>query len=613
MIALRPGEIVVDSFAGGGGASTGIEWALRRPIDVAINHDPVAVAMHKANHPSTQHYCKSVWDADPRDVASGRPVGLAWFSPDCKHFSKAKGGTPVQKNIRDLAWVVTEWARLVGPRVIMLENVEEFIEWCPLRQKRDKRGRPLFDAAGEPVMEPDPARKGETFRAWVAKLRLHGYAVEWRFLRACDYGAPTIRKRLFVIARRDGQPIVWPEPTRYDPARHAAHQPEARGKSPYRTAAECIDWSIPCPSIFMTKEEARAYYKATGIRIKRPLVEATLARIGHGTWRFVIRAARPFIVPVTHAGDLRSNSIDEPLRTQTTAHRGEHAVVVPTLVGCGGRAGQSRPRGGDEPLATQTAKADTCLVAAQLMVNTSGHSGGAAGEPLHTLTTGNHHALVAASMVQTGYGERAGQAPRALDIGNPIGTQVAGAAKHAVVAAFLAQHNGGAVGRAGDDPLSTLTMRGTQQQLVTSHLVKLKGTSRDGQRVDEPMHTVTAGGRHFAEVRAFLVKYYSAARHGQRLDEPMHTQTVKARLGLVTVHGVDYRIADIGMRMLTPRERFRAQGFPDSYIIDATVDGRPLTETEQGALCGNSVCPDVAQALVAANFQERAQQRRAAE
>lgn len=583
MIMLRPGEIVVDSFAGGGGASTGIEWALGRPIDVAINHDPVAVAMHKANHPATLHYCKSVWDADPRDVAAGRPVGLAWFSPDCKHFSKAKGGTPVQKNIRDLAWVVTEWAALVGPRVIMLENVEEFVEWCPLRQKRDKRGRPLLDAA-EPVMEPDPTRKGETFRAWVARLRLLGYEVEWRFLRACDFGAPTIRKRLFVVARRDGLPIVWPEPT-HAPLRvnrdgiveaWAKGDGETRqtlnGLRPYRTAAECIDWSIPCPSIFMTKEEARAFYKATGIRIKRPLVEATLARIGHGTWRYVIRASRPFIVPVTHAGDLRCNAIDEPLRTQTTAHRGEHAVVAPLLV-----------------------------------VNTTGHSGGRVDDPLKTITTGTHHALVAASMIQTGYGERDGQRPRSLDIEKPLGTQVAGAAKHALVAAFLAQHNGGAVGRDAAQALSTLTVRGTQQQIVTSHLVKLKGTSRDGQRVDEPMHTIAAGGQHFAEVRAFLVKYYSAARHGQRLAEPMHTQTVKARLGLVTVQGVDYRIADIGMRMLTPRERFRAQGFPDTYKIDVMVDGRPITETEQGALCGNSVCPDVAQALVAANFRVEAQ------
>jgi DNA (cytosine-5)-methyltransferase 1 len=502
--------LIVDTFAGGGGASTGIEAALGRPVDVALNHDIWAIALHRANHPATRHLTVNVWRADPLEVTAGRRVGLLWASPDCKHFSKAKGGRPVKRNIRDLAWVVVLWARRVRPGVIILENVEEFQDWGPVSLE----GRPC------------PDRKGAEFRRFVAALRRLGYRVDWRKLRACDYGAPTIRKRLFLIARCDGRPIAWPAPT---------HGPEGSGLLPYRTAADIIDWFIPCPSIFGRK---------------RPLAENTLARIARGIRRFVIEAAEPFIVPVTHHGDLRGHSVGEPLRTITTASRGEMALICPTIVGCGGRAGQSRPRGGDEPFATITSKADAC-----------------------------------------------------------------------VVAAFLAQHNGGTrnANLAGHDarkPLSTVTLKGAQQQIVASHLVKLRGTCRDGQPVTAPLATVTASGTHLAEVRAFLLKYYGSAV-GQDLADPLHSVTSRARFGLVMVHGEPWQIVDIGMRMLQPRELFAAQGFPDDYAIERGLgdDGAeiPLTKTRQVEKCGNSVCPPVARALVAANCNHLAAQLEAAE
>jgi DNA (cytosine-5)-methyltransferase 1 len=520
----------VDSFAGGGGASTGITWAIGRSPDFAINHDPEAVAMHAANHPDTVHLCQNVWKADPRDVVGKRKVGLAWFSPDCKHFSKAKGGRPVKRNIRDLAWVVVHWAKLVRPRIICLENVEEFQDWGPLLED----GRPC------------PVQRGLTFRRWVRGLRQLGYAVEWRELRACDYGAPTIRKRLFLVARCDGQPIVWPSPT---------HGP---GRLPYRTAAECIDWSIPCPSIFERK---------------RPLAEATMRRIARGIQRYVIDAAEPFIVPVTHAGDSRVHSVNDPLRTMTCAPRGEHALVTPYVVGLAHGTHVERPGARSHDV----------------------------NQPVRTIHAGGgNHALVAPYLIPR-YGERPGQDPRCQSVEAPISTIVPTANGAQLVAAFMAQHNGGMVGHRADKPVSTIVQRGTTQALVTSNLVKLKGTCRDGQAVDRPLPTVQAGGWHIGEVRAFLVKYFETAT-GQSLREPLHTVTSRDRFGLVTVQGQEYQIVDIGMRMLTARELFRAQGFDDAYIIDPIHNGAPLTKTAQIRMCGNSVCPQVARAVVAANL-----------
>jgi DNA (cytosine-5)-methyltransferase 1 len=486
-----PTGLIIDNFAGGGGASTGIELALGRSPDLAVNHDPEAVAMHEANHPSTRHLCGDVWDVDPVRVCSGRPVALAWFSPDCKHHSKAKGGKPRDAKIRGLAWVVVRWARAVRPAVIMLENVEEFADWGPLRDDGT----------------PHPDRKGWTFRRWVGSLEAAGYVVESRELRACDYGAPTTRKRLFVIARRDGLPIVWPSPT---------HGP---GRRPYRTAADCIDWSLPCPSIFERE---------------RPLADKTLARIARGIRRFVIESARPFIVPTAHAGDHRVHSIDEPLRTVCGGRRGDHALVAPTLI-------------------------------------------------------------------QTGYGERPGQSPRSLDLNAPLGTVVGCGAKHALVAAFLAKHYGGheGAGSSLDRPVDTVTAQ--DHHSVVAAFMKRDFGQSVGQCADAPAATVTAGGGgHLAEVRAFLIKYYGQGT-GQALRDPLDTVPTHDRFGLVTVAGEQYRIADIGMRMLSPRELFRAQGFDDSYIIDPVYEGKPLTKTAQIRMAGNSVCPPVAAALVAAN------------
>lgn len=480
------GELIIDNFAGGGGASTGIELALGRRVDIAINHDPEAVAMHTANHPETKHYCESVWEIDPREVTQGRPVGLVWLSPDCKHFSKAKGGKPVEKKIRGLAWVALRWADVVRPRVIMLENVEEFRTWGPL----------VVD--GEGKARPCPKNKGREFNAFCNAFRRQGYQVEHRELRACDYGTPTIRKRLFLIARRDGQPIVWPEPTHGDPRNIAT---KANKLKPWRTAAECIDWSAPCPSIFERKRE---------------LAPATLRRIAKGIMRYVVNAAEPFIVN-TRNGERegqapRVRSIDEPFWT-VTAQGSQHALVAPVLTE---HANASSPRSmpANEPLRTICAQ-----------------------------TKGGHHALVTA---------------------------------------FMAKHYGGVVGHGLHD---------------------------------EPLHTVSAQGTHHAEVRAFLVKYYGSDQD-PRLEEPLHTVTTKDRYGLVTVAGEEYQIADIGLRMLSPKELFRAQGFPETYVTDWGIDHNgkriELTKSAQVRMCGNSVCPPLAAALVRANLPEMAITRRAA-
>jgi len=576
-------ELIVDNFAGGGGASTGIAMALGRHPDIAINHDEAAICMHLANHPTTRHFCQSVWAVDPEQATGGRPVGLAWFSPDCKHFSKAKGGKPVERQIRDLAWVAVKWAKAVRPRLIMLENVEEFVTWGPLGDD----GRPCKE------------RKGQEFRKWLNALKALGYKVEWQELRACDYGAPTIRKRFFLVARCDGLPIVWPEPTHGDPKSEAVRSGRLK---PWRTAAEIIDWSLPCPSIFLTREEGRA------VGCNRPLAEATTARIARGVKRYVIDAARPFLVNLTHHGGDRTEDIGEPARTVTGAHRGEKALVAPYMVprygerdgqeprtrsveepaativptgnggslvapvltGCGGRAAQSPPKRLDVPLNTITAKADQILTAAHLTKFSEKSTGHLPDEPLHTV--------------------------------------MAGATRHGVVVAFIAQHNAGwnegTGARDAGAPLSTVTQSGSQQTVVTveaAHLLNLKGSDRRDGPAEHPAFTVTSGGYHIAEVRAFLLKYYGTG-DGQEIGGPAHTVTTKDRFGLVCIEGEDFQIVDIGMRMLTPRELFRAQGFPDTYIIEPEFHGRPLTKTEQVSKAGNSVCPALAEALARANY-----------
>jgi DNA (cytosine-5)-methyltransferase 1 len=604
-------EIFVDNFAGGGGASTGIEIAIGRSVDEAINHDPAAIAMHKANHPDTRHWCESVWDVDPREIAAGRPVALVWLSPDCKHFSKAKGGKPVEKSIRGLAWVGVRWAATVRPRVIMLENVEEFQTWGPIIPKRDPATGRLFKKVfledgesweavlseeGEDVpvdlriLYPDPKQKGRTFKSFVNALRRLGYQVEWRELRACDYGAPTIRKRLFLIARCDGQAIVWPEPTHGAPD---SLEVLSGQRKPFKTAADIIDWTIPCPSIFERK---------------KPLAANTMRRIARGIERFVLNNPKPFVIKVNHHGDqFRGQDIDEPLQT-ITAKNG-WGVVTPFVA----RIGQTG-FGGD-----------------RLQYE--------AEQPLTTITTKAEHLLVSPTLIQMGYGERVGQEPRVLDLEKPVGTVTAGGNKFGLAAAFLAKHYGGnykGSGSAADDPLSTITTTdhnalvtahiarhfgesvgssiedpigtvtaggGGKSSLVTSHLVKLRGTCKDGQEVTEPMPTITAGGLHIGEVRAFLIAYYGSSV-GQELSEPLQTVVTKDRFGLVTIEGIDYQIVDIGMRMLKPHELFAAQGFPASYIIDRYEDGKPVPQAEQVNRCGNSVSPKMSKVLTCANVPE---------
>lgn len=519
--------LVVDLFAGGGGASVGIEAALGRPVDIAINHSPVALAVHEANHPETEHLVSNVWDVDPVEATGGRPVDLLWASPDCTHFSIARGGKPNRsKRIRSLAWVVTRWAKAVQPRVILLENVREFQTWGPL------------DGDGRIV----PHLKGRTFKQWVGRLRNLGYQVDWRILNAADYGAPTSRRRLFLVARRDGKPIEWPTRT------HGA------GRRPYRTAAECIDWAIPCPSIFERK---------------RPLAEKTLWRIANGIRRFVLDSPAPFIVKVNHGRDPdRSAPLATPLSTVTAARRG-HAVVSPFL----GRVDMPR--------------ANAALVHPPE-------------EPLRTIHTGGGHAVVAPSLLpidQQGAGPAAGTPPEA-----PLGTTTT-KNRHALCAAFLAKHYGDAGQRPGlfpEEPLATITAT-DHHAIAAACLAKFRGTREcqpPSASLEDPLPTVSAGGIHVAEVRAFLLKYYGTAKHGCSLFDPADTITAKDRLGLVLVEGVAYQIVDIGMRMLEPHELLRAQ-FGD---FAATYDlSRARTKAAQVRLIGNSVCPDVVRALVLAN------------
>jgi len=780
-------ELIIDNFAGGGGTSTGLEAAFGRPVDIAINHDPEALAMHAINHPHTKHLCESVWDIDPIEVTGNQPVALVWLSPDCKHFSKAKGGKPVEKKIRGLAWVTLRWAAKCKPRVIMLENVEEFKTWGPLIQ--DEHGH----------WKPDPAKRGKTFESFVRQLEAHGYKVDHRELRASDYDTPTIRKRFFLVARRDGLPIQWPAPTNGAPDSPAVR---AGKLQPYRTAAECIDWSLECPSIFSRK---------------RPLAEATLRRIAKGIMRYVVDAADPFIVgqggpiyagkpvtanqpigtlttenhravvvpsivPVTHQGSDRSESVHEPFRTITGAQRGEKALASATLrpfvmtnttghpgadadsplptvtsagnqalavatmvqtgygerpavyhcpdcaldfkdkhatgagglapaecpqcgeenritlvstaqearaldiekplgtvvgstkaalvtaflnehanasnqrvmpadaplrtvcaqvkgghfglvsaalVGVGGRAGDSRPRGADEPTATITAKGDTAVATAFLAKHYTGVVGSDLEDPIGTVTSSDHHSLVTAHLTKFRTGSTGS------DLAEPVPTITAGprenpaGAPHALgivtahIEAMYSQKGEESRGQCAGDPLKTVTAS-ARHALMTSSLVKLRGTST-AAGTDEPLHTISAGGQHHAEVRAFLLAYYGTDQD-QTPGSPLATVTSRDRFGLVTIHGQDYEIVDIGLRMLAPHELYRAQGFPAAYVIDEIpdpellfvggeqVDGDPLslpriplTKSAQVRMCGNSVCPPLSEALIRANFAHERQ------
>ncbi|WP_186083639.1 DNA cytosine methyltransferase [Burkholderia gladioli] len=695
-------ELIIDNFAGGGGTSTGLERAFGRPVDIAINHDPVALAMHALNHPHTKHLCESVWDVDPIAVTNNQPVGLVWLSPDCRHFSKAKGATPVSKNIRGLAWVTLRWLLKTFPRTFAIENVEEFVTWGDL----------LEIAPG--VWIPDPSKKGDTFRAFIGMittgvepnspalaeacealgiaidspdaLRLIaglGYKADWRELRACDNGAPTIRKRLFIVGRRDGLPIMFPVASHGEPT---SRDVLAGILAPYRTAAECIDFGIEARSIFHRK---------------KPLVSNTERRVAKGLWRHVLASSKPFIIPAesagaagqlapfvnehTNASNQRTMRADEPLRTVCAQVKGGHfSIVAPTLV--------------------------------QMRGTSEGHLGArSAEEPLSTVSAGGtHHALTSAHLVTIGYGEREGQEARTHSIEQPLGTVVAGGVKQAVVATHITKFRTGSAGTSMLDPMPTVTANSFLKRpggsaplgMVAAHLMHVThhgdrpGTTPDmplptitaahrgeqamaaayfeqanggfydgdGRAADAPLSTVTSAGSNQRLVSAYLVKYYSSGGQWQDLDGPMHTVPTKGRMGLVQVakvpidslapehrekarlcakllhthlpeefpelcemvlmfhSGAWWVLVDITLRMLKPRELYRAQSFPESYIIHEIPDPAllfkdgvqvpgdprllpriPLTATAQIRMCGNSVSPKQAEALISVNFTHERQ------
>lgn len=589
-------EIVVDFFCGGGGAGTGLEMGLGRPVTVAKNHSPAAISMHTANHPAARHFTTDVFEGDPDEECQGRPVGWFHMSPDCTHHSQAAGGQPRKREIRNLSWIGLKWAGKKKPRVISLENVKQILQWGPLMAKRDKNtGRVMkldgtVAAVGErvPVQQqflvPDPKRRGITWRRFVHLLEGMGYQVEWRIIKACDFGAPTSRERLFMIARCDGQPIVWPEPT------HA--KIPAKGQQKWRTAADCIDWSVPSKSIFGRKKE---------------LAAATLRRVAKGMKKFVLDNPQPFIVPIANWSGELAQSAQEPLRTVTSWPRGgSFAMASPVMINAA--HGDGKPGG----------------------VKRWGDGCKDAGSPLGTVTASNGHALASAHLVKFRFNSE-GSA-----ITDPVPTITSGGnykrpagAAHAmgVCTAFIEQANGGfnaTPAKGADEPLTTVTNTGSQQRLVTASLATLRRNCV-GRPVDDLVPTMTAGAEHHAlveyklspeheegalRVAAFLISYYGT-ENISACDAPAPTVTTKDRLGLVTVFvkGTPYVIVDICLRMLQPHELYRAQGFPDSYIIDKGADGKPFTKTEQVHMCGNSVSPPPMAALARANDPWRAAER----
>lgn len=573
------GELIVDNFAGGGGASTGIELATGYSVDIAINHDPEAIKMHKANHPNTKHYCENVWAVDPVKACNGHPVGLAWFSPDCKHFSKAKGGKPKDKNIRGLAWVALRWAGLVRPRVIMLENVEEFKTWGPLNRRH----------------HPIKSKQGRTFEKFVQQLTDLGYEVQFKELVAADYGAPTMRKRFFMIARCDGKPIIWPEPT------HAPADSEEVKKGllkPYVGAYTQLDFSLPCPSIFDTSEEIKEKY---GIRAVRPLAQKTMDRIARGLKKFVLENPEPFIIQCNHGGERRPNDIREPMPTITGKHG--YGIVEPYMVQC---KYNNEAQDIQKPIGTLTTVGSHLLVEPKLApymgTNTTNHPGGHCKDPIHTITTGNQQCLISPTLIQY-HSETSKDGVRGQTIEDPIMT-VDSSNRYGLVTSFLHKYYDGGYKGAGEtveNPLPTVTAW-DHNSVVTANLIQMNNHC-DGKDIRQPLPTITAGDGHFGEVRAFLIKYYGDAT-GQDIEKPLDTVTTKDRFGLVTIEGVDYQIVDIGLRMLEPRELYGCQGFPDDYIIDRDYTGKTYPRSEQVRRCGNAVCPPIPAALVKANLPE---------
>jgi DNA (cytosine-5)-methyltransferase 1 len=621
-------EIVVDFFCGGGGAGTGLEMGLGRAVTVAKNHSPAAISMHTVNHPHAKHFTTDVFEGDPDTECGGRAVGWFHMSPDCTHHSQAAGGQPRKREIRNLSWIGLKWAGMKQPRVISLENVKQILQWGPLVAKRCKSTGRVIKLGGviaepgevvpvsEQFLVPDPKRRGQTWAVFVDELQRLGYTVEWRVIKACDFGAPTSRERLFMIARCDSQPIVWPEPT------HAKNP--AKGQQKWRTAAECIDWTIPSKSIFGRKKD---------------LAPATLRRVAKGMRKFVLDAANPFIVPIANWSGESVQSADEPLRTVTSYPKGgAFSIVSPTLVqtGYGERTGQApRVPGLDQPLGTVVAGGvKHAIAAAHLVKFRFSDEGKALDGPLPTITSGGNY-------------KRPAGAAHAMGIST----------------VFMAQMNGGfntTAAKSIEDPMTTVTNTGSQQQLVTANLVHLRGNC-DTRDLNDPLHTISAGGTHhglmtaFLErqfgasvgqglnepaptitaggggksslvelklspeveagalrVAAFLISYYGTENVSDA-NEPAPTITTRDRLALVTVtiKGMPYVIVDICLRMLQPAELYKAQGFPGDYTISHGADGKPFTKTQQVHMCGNSVSPPPMAALAQANDPWKVNQREA--
>lgn len=653
-------EIIVDLFAGGGGASTGIEIASGRVVAAAINHDEAAVLLHKTNHPYTEHYRSNVWEVDPLEVCNGRPVGLLWASPDCKHFSKAKGRALRDRHIRALAWVVLRWAAEVRPRVIMLENVEEFTTWGPVRK-------------GKPVKK----KAGTTFRKWKWQLQGLGYQVEHRELVAADYGAPTSRKRFVLCARCDGRPIIWPERT------HApAGSPEVlSGKcKPWRSAAEILDFSRPCPSIFDTKAEIKAKY---GLKAQRPLADNTMRRIICGTDKFTIKSAQPYIVPVgygerkgqaprvhdpeaplpttvgaghhalamplltphtvtnttnsigspadqpvhtitsagnqilveptltafavecNHSGPGHTADLREPCKTITAKHTGGIAAVNLTAIGHTG--GGDRTREITDPVHTIVSKNEVCVTAAYLMQYHDEKGGKArvngVEDPLATVDTANRHGLCTVHLSEF-YGNG-----RPLEVESPLRT-VTAKDREALTVCHLDKYYGGGytgVGNSPREPLTTVTAE-PRHSLAAVHVAVFKGKDK-GQDARIPLRTITAANE-FAEVRANVIRYEPGEELGHwpeiraLLNRYCGYDLAENELILLNIAGVWYYISDIGLRMLTPRELYNAMGFPVDYAIDRDYLGNEYPKDQQIAKCGNSVPPPLAEAMVRANLPE---------
>lgn len=615
-------EIIVDNFAGGGGASTGIEIATGRLVALAVNHDPAAILMHRTNHPYTEHFQASVWDIDPKAVCRGRPVGLAWFSPDCKHFSKAKGAALVDRKIRGLAWITLRWAATVRPRVIILENVEEFQTWGPVR-----KGKPVKKLAGT------------TFRKFIDQLTELGYTVEYRELIAADYGAPTSRKRFYLVARCDGKPIVWPKPT------HS--KTGADGLPKWRSAAEIIDWSLPCPSVFASKAEIMERY---GLKAVRPLAKNTMRRVIRGVDKFTIRSGKPFIVPtgygerkgqaprvhdmdapvptivgtgkenlcrpllapvtVTNTSNSVGGTVGAPVHTVTTA--GNQMLVTPFLAECN-HSGGGHIAPVTDAHKTITAKHTGGIVAPALIQyhteQTEHVRASGLGTPINTVDASNRYGLTCANLVEYYTGGRP------LDVQDPLHT-VTSHDREAVVAAHIAKYYGGVVGEKVGEPLPTVTAI-DHNAVCAAHVVKFKGDNV-GTPPSEPLQTVTASagkeracsGGTFAVCKAYLAKIRSG-------DDLGHWPEIRALLNefcgyalaedevlLLEIGGALYYISDIGLRMLSPRELYNAMGFPPDYIIDRDYEGNEYKKSAQVARCGNAVCPPVASALVRANLPE---------